>query len=314
MQILEYDQVDPMAVLHLNEVSLGYYLTPERVELIRRLDTRPFPFFAIYAVEGSRVIGQVGVFRLTMTSINGREEVGGVWAVCTDPGFSRRGVASTLLREAHERMRSAGLSFSTLGTSRAFVAHSLYKRHRYIDVHSAVSTIMVFKKPARDNPLRVEQAGVDRLNFADKLHNEIGEGKLGFTQRQKGFLSMLVETGELQPEEVWLIWEADTLAGFAIARPSPWRMLVSNLLVRKGVEVELVLEALAQETSAIYLRAILNEDSQVKDLAQAGHDVPREPWGIFMMKGLHESANLDQIQSLFGAGTDRFMISWMDTT
>ena len=38
MKIVEYDQVDPLGVLHLNLLSLGYALTPEKVALIRRLD------------------------------------------------------------------------------------------------------------------------------------------------------------------------------------------------------------------------------------------------------------------------------------
>jgi hypothetical protein len=45
MQILEYDQVDPIQVLHLNLLSLDYALTPERVALMRALG-RIFPFFA----------------------------------------------------------------------------------------------------------------------------------------------------------------------------------------------------------------------------------------------------------------------------
>jgi hypothetical protein len=47
MQIVEYDVADPLEVLHLNLLSLGFALTPERAALIRRLDKRPFPFFAL---------------------------------------------------------------------------------------------------------------------------------------------------------------------------------------------------------------------------------------------------------------------------
>jgi len=60
MKILEYDEVDPLGILSLNLLSLGYALTPELVGLTRHLDKRPFPFFALYAVEDNQVIGQVG--------------------------------------------------------------------------------------------------------------------------------------------------------------------------------------------------------------------------------------------------------------
>ncbi len=52
MEIQEYDHVDPFDVLDLNLLCLRYELTPERVGTIRRLDPRPFPFFAIYAYDG----------------------------------------------------------------------------------------------------------------------------------------------------------------------------------------------------------------------------------------------------------------------
>jgi len=75
MKILELNQVDPLQVLHLNLLALEFPLTPKHVTHIRRSDPRPFPFFAIYAVEDDKVLGQVGVFRLPMVSLEGREEV-----------------------------------------------------------------------------------------------------------------------------------------------------------------------------------------------------------------------------------------------
>ncbi|MHA2246120.1 MAG: hypothetical protein ACXADY_14245 [Candidatus Hodarchaeales archaeon] len=44
MNILEYDEVDPIEVLQLNLLGLDFSLTPERVSLIRQYDPRPFPF------------------------------------------------------------------------------------------------------------------------------------------------------------------------------------------------------------------------------------------------------------------------------
>jgi hypothetical protein len=49
MQIVEYDDADPLEVLHLNLLSLGFALTPERAALIRRLDKRPFLFLCVCA-------------------------------------------------------------------------------------------------------------------------------------------------------------------------------------------------------------------------------------------------------------------------
>lgn len=124
MKIVEYNSVDPVKVMYLAKLALDFALTPEVAAHIRQSDPRPFPCLAIYAVEEDALLGQVGIFRLPMVSIEGREDVGGIWAVSTHPQYAERGVASHLLEEAHARMRSAGLRFSTLGTNRYRVAHN----------------------------------------------------------------------------------------------------------------------------------------------------------------------------------------------
>ncbi len=81
MKIVEYDDADPVGILHLNLLSLGWRLTPELAARIRRLDPRPLPCFAVYAIEDGVVAGQVGVYRLPMVSVNGRKTWAG-WARC----------------------------------------------------------------------------------------------------------------------------------------------------------------------------------------------------------------------------------------
>ena len=104
LNIVEYNDVDPMSVLHLTMLALDFPLTPEHAAHIRCTDPRPFPCFTVNAVENDVVLGQVGVFRLPMISTEGREDVGGVWAVSTHPNYARRGIASTLLDETHTRI------------------------------------------------------------------------------------------------------------------------------------------------------------------------------------------------------------------
>src|SRR5512138_3337885 len=83
MNIVEYNDVDPLSVLHLTMLALDFPFTPEHAAHIRQTDPRPFPCFTVNAVEDDAVLGQVGAFRLPMISTEGREDVGGVWAVST---------------------------------------------------------------------------------------------------------------------------------------------------------------------------------------------------------------------------------------
>ena len=139
MKILEYSQVDPLEVLHLNLLGLGFSLTPERAETIRYEDPRTFPFFCIYGQVDGNLAGQVGVFRLPVMSTEKADEVGGLWAVSIHPSFSRQQIAHRLLEEAHERMRTAGLSFSTVVMNRHQVSHEFYRKLKYEVVFSRIS-------------------------------------------------------------------------------------------------------------------------------------------------------------------------------
>ena len=159
MKILEYDDVDPLSVLQLNMLALEFGLTQEHVSHIRRTDPRTFPFFAIYAVEDDKVLGQVGVFRLPMVSTEGREDVGGLWAVSTHPHHAGRGVASRLLDEAHARMREAGLRFSTLGTNRYRVAYKLYQQHGYENMGVLATALARWETAHQPTRLRARQLG-----------------------------------------------------------------------------------------------------------------------------------------------------------
>lgn len=176
MRIAEYDDVDPLQVLHLNLLCLDFALTPELVSLIRRMDPRPFPCFALYALEGDVVVGQVGVFRLPVVSTAGAAEVGGVWAVATHPAWRGQGVASLLLNEAHARMAAVGLRFVTLGTNASRVSRGREIRYesgardrapRRRTAHSIRARIMYL--------LRIQRRE-DALNCCDRRLLDPGGG------------------------------------------------------------------------------------------------------------------------------------------
>ena len=246
MKIVEYDDVDPLGVLQLNLLSLGYTLTPEKVSLIRHLDTRPFRFFALYAIEDGIVAGQVGIYRLPMITVNGPEDVGGICAMCIHPAFSRKGIATRLLEEAHARMRSAGLRFSSLGTTRHRGAYALYKKRGYEDVFSFTSTFAPREIVYRYGHLRAERASSGRLHLADSLFQKVAAGNLGFAQRQKSFIPMMVATGEIGEDEVWLLWDDDELIGYALAGVTESVLSVSSSLLAEGVDAGAAMSALAR--------------------------------------------------------------------
>lgn len=314
MRIAEYDNVDPLQVLQLNLLCLDFALTPELVSLIRRMDPRPFPFFALYALEGDAVVGQVGVFRLPMVSAEGASEVGGVWAASTHPAWRGQGVATLLLDEAHARMAAAGLRFSTLGADRSRVAHRLYERQGYLDLHSpAVALAPSAALPGRPG-LRVEPAGLRRLALADRLFERLAHGQWGFARRHSPFFSFLHARSALSAQDLWLFWREDELAGYAAAGPSNGLLRVRNLLLDAQTDALVAAGALSFAAGARYIQVRLDRPGDAASFAQAGLQVAPQSWGAFMVKPLAGDATVAEFRRLYGLDSDRFLISWMDVT
>lgn len=323
MKIREYDEVDPLEVLQLNFLALEFALTPERVKLIRKYDPRPFPYFAIYAIVDEVVAGQVGVFRLPMVSIDGPEDVGGIWAVCTHPSFIRRNIANHLLNEAHERMRGEGLRFSTLGTSKHRVAHILYQKRGYQDVFFSAS--MLFRHEIikdSNNDLHIEQASHDRLHLADDLFRKVSTNCLGFVRRHEPFIPAMVEIGEIamgkiEEENVWFLWEENELMGYFLAKYSGSILNIQDILLKKRVNPLTAIASLARKLPAPYIQIKSNYNyitESLLSLSKDGIRVVPQDWSTFMVKPLTEDVMKLDLKSHFGFGTDKFLFSWLDCT
>jgi ribosomal protein S18 acetylase RimI-like enzyme len=314
MEILQYDQIDPADVLGLNLLSLNYALTPERAALIRRLDDRPFPFFGLYAVEDGVIAGQVLIYRLTIESTDRPEDVGGMCAVCTHPAFSRRGIATRLFDQAHVRMRAAGLRFSTLGTARHRGAYAFYRRQGYKDVFTADFTFTRADAVQQATPLRAERAGADKLYLADDFFAHAAAGHLGFAQRPEGYLAIMVTTGELAADSVWLLWDGGEIVGYTLARISESVLSVDDVLIADDADAASAIAAIIRETATTYVSIRINHPSAAASLRRAGYPPARPGWHTFMIKPLFPNVSVDDARALFGIGTERFLISPVDLT
>jgi GNAT superfamily N-acetyltransferase len=314
MEILEYSQVDPLEVLHLNLLCLDHSLTPERAAMIRSEDPRAFPFFCVYGQVDGAVAGQVGVYRLPVVSTNELDEVGGVWAVSTHPSFSRLGIAYRLMEEAHERMRAAGLSFSTLGTGRHLVAHRLYEKLGYKDVFSSPRVIARLETLPIETGLRAERAGSNRLPLADHLFEQIAGSYLGFARRHIPFFPSLERMEYLSGQELWLLWKEDKPVGYAAASLSNSVLKIGNLLLFDGIDPVTTVAAVAHQVDAPYVQVRVDRLVDTKTFIEAGFRIADVGWGTFMVKPLAAGITVDDFRRLYGVGTDRFLISYMDIT
>ena len=184
-------------------------------------------------MEDELVIGHVGVFRLPVVTTEGREDVGGVWAVSTHPGYSGRGVASALLEEAHARMRQAGLRFSTLGTGRSGVSYRLYRQHGYEDVHVRGTALARWETAHQPTRLRAQPPGPAGYDFVEEVFDQVAQDYLGFAWRHRPFAPL---RDKVDLENIWMLWENNRVVGYALAKADKAVLNISDLPLRIGVD------------------------------------------------------------------------------
>lgn len=310
MKIVEYDQVDPLQVMYLNKLALDFTLTPEKVAHMRQSDPRPLPCLAIYAVEDDVVLGQVGVFRLPMVSIRGREDVGGIWAVSTHPQYAGWGVASQLLEEAHNRMREAGLCFSTLGTNRDRVAHRLYRQHGYEETNVWATALAPWETAHQPTRLRVQPLGQNGYDFIEQVYKDIASGYLGFAWRYSPFAGLR----RVSLQDIWILLEDNRPVGYALAHGDDTMLTISNLTSHPGIDTAEAIAAVTAELKAAYVKVDISRPVEIASLRRAGYHVAHPSWDGFMIKPLIPEVTVEDARRLFGIGTDRFLISWLDVT
>lgn len=311
MKILEYDEVDPLGVLHLSMLALDFPFTPERAAHLRRTDPRPLPCLAVYAVEDEIVLGQVGVFRLPMVSTAGREDVGGIWAVSTHPQYSGRGIASLLIDEAHARMRRAGLRFSTLGTNRYRVAYKLYQQHGYEDTQVLATALSPWEVAHQPTRLHARPPGPAGYDFVESLFAELACEYTGFAWRHTPFAPL---HDKVSLEQIWILWENNLPVGYALARLEKTVLKVTNLTLRPDIDATEAVAAVVAQLKSTYVQVKISRPSEILSLQRAGYQVARPTWGAFMVKALSPDVRVEDARQLFGIGTDRFLISWLDLT
>ena len=310
MKILEYNDVDPLSVLHLTMLALDFPFTPEHAMHIRRTDPRPFPFFTLNAVEDDMVLGQVGVFRLPIISMEGREDVGGVWAVSTHPAHSGRGIASALLEESHTRMRDAGLRFSTLGTNRYRIAYKLYQRYGYEDMRVHATALAKWETAHQPTRLCAQPVGPDGYEFVESLFAGIAQEYLGFAWRHTPFAPLRL----VNLEDIWIVQENGHPIGYAFVHADPSMLKISNLTLKLGVDAAEAVAAITAELRSAYVQVKITRPVEIASLRCAGYQVAQPTWGAFMLKPLVPDVTVDDARRLFGIGTDQFLMSWLDLT
>lgn len=310
MKILEYDKVDSLQALDVTMLALDFPMTPAYVENLRRTDPRPFPCLTVNAVEDNQVLAQVGLFRLPMVSAEGREDIGGVWAVSRHPAHAGYGAASALLEEAHARMRTAGLRFSSLGTNRYRTAYRLYQRHGYVETNVWATALAKWATAHQPTRLRAQTAGPEGYHIVEEIFSDLARDYMGFAWRYVPFARLRL----VSLQDIWILWENSQAVGYALVQADQTFLTITNLFLKMGMDIVEAVSAVTANIKTDYVQVKISRPSEIENLRRAGYRVAHPDWGAFMLKPLVPGVTARDAVQRFGIGTDRFLISWLDTT
>ena len=236
MRILTFDELTPAMDLDRALIQLSAFdgvFTARAIDLLRRRTKVLADYAGVFAVEGRRVLGQVFVHRLPYAFREGPTVISGIAGVATRPDKGRSGVARTLLSEVHRLERENGREYAALWTNRSWGAHGLYEELGYRDVYSPPSVVHLPRSP-RGRGSRTPGIGPGKssdLDGIDRLHDRIGETRLGFYRRPKGFSRLEVRLGSLDPGKNLLVARrSHEVVGYAHFDRNPWRLVCGELV------------------------------------------------------------------------------------
>jgi hypothetical protein len=102
--------------------------------------------------------------------------------------------------------------------------------------------------------------------------------------------------------------------GYALARVNKSVLSISSMLLPNGTDATEAVAAVANELKATYVKVKVSRPVDIASLRQAGYQIAHPTWGAFMLKPLTPQVDVENARRLFGIGTDRFLISWLDIT
>lgn len=304
MRIITYDEIrDHYQFMKLMHAAFGWAESAERTQRLRKDDERyKYPYgFALS--QGPRLLGFVGVIDVPVRTVDGRTEIaGGIHSVATDPDCSRQGVASKLMEHAHDFFQGKGYRFSLLCTSRALVAHSLYRRLGYSDIAvleripRAYKSYPEKKKPERKRKSRAGFAG-DRIAG---IFEQAMPKRTGCAVRIRNWPRIWLKTRELKPERV--IVRED---GYAFTSTWGGTLFVDEIVALRRRTYNAILERLRRSGKSAIIIGHADDPVLQGILKRKGYSLAYGRYGVRMSKPLTRTT----FQQAFG---DRFYFSPLD--
>jgi hypothetical protein len=180
-----------------------------------------------------------------------------------------------------------------------------------MDMHVWATALARWETAHQPTRLRAAPAVSGGYDFAEQVFAHIASDYLGFAWRHTPFAYL---RDRVKLEDIHILWENDHPAGYALASADQSILYISDLLLRKGVNPAEAVAAVASQVKTAYVQVKVSCQGEIASLRQAGYQVAYPDWSAFMVKPLVPELTVEDARRLVGIDTNRFLISWLDTT
>ena len=304
MEILTYRELESRdGLLPLLDHAFNWIFDERQFDDFMKIDPRlknsPVGFCAL---ENGRIIGYAGVMDVATRTLEGTtEHVGGLYGVTTLPGFTRRGVFTTLMGKAHEYFREKGYRFSFLGTSPALVAHRLYEKLGYADVVEYPSAYKVVWNKSRNARIEGLVSAFEPQRML-KIYNEATEGMTGLVVRDIPYLKMLKKVEGIKSKQFLIDDE-----GYVVFREDKAAIWVRELIATGKKENEKLVAVIEQRAKAIVCNRAIRDRHLLEVYRSRCYIIQEKGYAVMMCKPLIGGASFTQTYG------DKFFLTRLDS-
>ena len=86
------------------------------------------------------------------------------------------------------------------------------------------------------------------------------------------------------------------------------------MLLSEGTDAAEAVAAVVTKLKTTYVKVKVSRPVEISSLRRAGYQVAHPTWDAFMLKPLVPGLTIEDSRHIFGIGTDRFLISWLDVS
>ena len=156
--------------------------------------------------------------------------------------------------------------------------------------------------------LHAELPNPENYDSVEQIFSELAQEYLGFAWRHRPFAQLRL----VSLRDIWILWESGLPVGYALVQGNQPILTITSLVLKMGIEPTEAVSAITAKIRSDYVKVKINRPAEIESLRRAGYLVAHPDWEAFMVKPLDPGVTVDDARRLFGIGTDRFLISWLD--